>query len=520
MKPIKKRKRNILTLFALAFVALSFSACTTKTTQTSVETATSYNGPKAKYVFFFIGDGMAMPQINMAEAALNQMNKAGTIGIGNLNMRQLEVAGVANTHAENRYITGSAAAATALATGNKTTINTISMNGDHTKELKTIAERAKANGKKVGIITSVSIDHATPACFYAHTPNRGNYEEIANQLIKSDFDYFAGGTVKHGSFKKQAYDGTGVKVGGNHMTYDEYKAKLKKVGFTFTNTRADFEKLTPASGRCVSTIKLFDTYTKSSCSLPYSIDLPAVKDSDNTITLAEFTQKGIELLENEKGFFMMVEGGKIDWAGHANDVATNVREVLAFDQAIGKALAFYKKHPKETLIIVTGDHECGGLTLGFSGTHYNTSFGFVLNQKMSYETFTNRVKELKEAKKFTLKRALAEAKENFGLGNEKLGLALSDYEVDRLKDAYKATMNEKNKKLSHEKDLIYGSYDPFTVTCTHLLANKAGVNWGSFSHTALPVSVFAVGAGEDLFKGYFDNTDIPKRIAIAGGYKD
>lgn len=155
---------------------------------------------RTKYIFLFIGDGMGLPQRNAAEIYLVSTEKIATApGLATetkLVMNTFPAQGMSTTYAADRLITGSAAAATALATGYKTNIGVINLDPTKTKKFKTIAEMAKESGMKIGIISSVSIDHATPAGFYAHQPSRGNYYEIAVEMAKSDFDYFAGGETK------------------------------------------------------------------------------------------------------------------------------------------------------------------------------------------------------------------------------------------------------------------------------------------------------------------------------------
>jgi len=452
-----------------------------------------------KYVFVFIGDGMSSPQINITEAALNDpVFKLKSVGIGELNLRKLPVTGMQTTYAEDRYITGSAASGTALATGQKTTIGTISMNGDHSEDIKTIAEMSRDKGMKVGVISSVSIDHATPACFYAHNESRNNYQEIGQDLINSEFDYFAGGNVRFNKY--------------TDYTLDDFKSDAEAKGYSYVSSRSDFNALDNNSGKVIATLKSLQTFTGDGSAMPYAIDLDEQSGEDDKITLAEFTQKGIDILDNENGFFMMVEGGKIDWACHANDVVSAAMDLMAFDDAIGAAIDFYNKHPDETLIIVTGDHECGGLTLGFAATGYETSFNLLNYQSRSFWSFTNDVRGWAEAGDKIFEEALVEVKAVFGLGDAEKGLALSDYETGLLEDAFNRSMSGESAHSGEELAVIYGYYDPFTVTVTHILNNKAGIDWTTYSHTGTPVPVFAMGAGQDQFGGYYDNTDIGKKI--------
>lgn len=492
----------------LGAALLLCAACGGTNSEKAQSNGAAANGKAPKYIFYFVGDGMSQPQITMAEKAISepgfreQFNKQ-TCGIYNhdgsaLNLRKFPSVGLATTNAENRFITCSAAAATALATGNKTTINTISMNGDRTANLESIAEKAKKAGMKVGVVTSVSIDHATPACFYAHVEDRNMYESIGHWLLKSNFDYFGGGFTRWDKYKD--------------MTKDQFIDSLKIKGYTVTTTRKDFDALNAQSGKVLATINKVTNEKTDGSALPYNIDLDIQQSDDDRIVLRDFVKKGIELLYNEdKGFFLFTEGGKIDWADHANDAVSNIYETLALDAAIGVAMDFYKQHPDETLIVFTGDHECGGLTLGFAGTNYESAFQLMQNQVVSFETFGQEMREyIKTNPKFDA--LLAKLQENFGIGGDG-ALKLSEYETKRLKDAYLFAKGDKSVKLTdEEKHLFYGGYEPITVTTTHIIDNKAGVEWASYSHTALPVPVYSIGNGSAQLEGYFDNTDIPNTM--------
>jgi alkaline phosphatase len=458
-----------------------------------------------KYIFYFIGDGMSTPQINVTEAAVYDkeftLKSTSDVGLGELNIQKFPVIGMQTTHAEDRYITGSAASATALACGYKTSIGTIGMNSEHSESFKTMAEMAKDKGMKVGIISSVSIDHATPACFYAHTENRNNYYTIGQQLTKSGFDYFGGGGVRWNKYSGE----------GQPKNINVFIDSAIANGYSYVDTRSEFEALNPESGKVIATLEQFRTNTSDACALPYVLDLDEQTSEDNTITLSEFTSKGIELLYDSVGFFMMVEGGKIDWACHANDVVTAAHNTVEFDKAIGVALEFYNAHPDETLIIITGDHECGGLTLGYSATNYETAFQKLNHQRVSFTSFTGTVDSMRK-NNVNFNVAMEIAQDAFGIGDTTLDLGLSTYETNLLKDAYIRSMLGISHHDDEEIKVIYGYYDPFTVTLTHILNNKAGIDWTSYSHTGVPVPVFAKGQGQHEFNGYYDNTDIAKRI--------
>jgi alkaline phosphatase len=472
---MKLSKRSLQVVFAVA-LCLAF-----------VVPITQADAPK--YVFLFIGDGLGMPQ--RAATEMYQSGDPNTPSL--LLMDKFPVHGVTTTYANDRFITGSAASATAMATGVKTNINYIGMDPE-LNSVETIAEKAKKQGMKVAIISSVSIDHATPAAFYAHQPHRGMYHEIDVSLANSDFDFFGGGGIKDPEGKKSKAPQ------GN--AYDIAKSN----GFTIVSDKADFMNLKPGVGKVFA----YNTWLPDGKALPYAID---TREED--ITIAEFTQKAIELLDNENGFFMMIEGGKIDWAAHANDAVSMIKDTVAFDESVKAAYGFYEAHPEDTLIVVSGDHECGGLSLGFAGTKYATAFDILGDQKISFQEFSaNVLKQYREdnAGKAEFASVLPLIEEYFGLKAEGEGpLVLADYEMDMLEEAFIKSMA--GVKLQAKADfLLYGGYDPLTMQITHILNQKAGLAWTSYSHTGVPVSTSAVGNGAEAFGGFYDNTDIGKKL--------
>ena len=190
-------------------------------------------------------------------------------------------------------------------------------------------------------------------------------------------------------------------------------------------------------------------------------------------------------------------------------------------------MEFYQKHPNETLILVTGDHECGGLTLGYAGTKYKSYFDILGKQTVSFQKFTDEVlKKYKEEK--GAKANFAQIKplitKYFGLkfeGNAKKDqLVLLPYQVQMLERAYRESMAGKvTKSKNPETALLYGSYEPLAVTITHLLNNKAGLGWTSYKHTGVPVATSAMGVGAETFNGYYDNTDVAKKVMAVMGVK-
>ena len=454
-----------------------------------------YSGTPAKYVFLFIGDGMGIPQRTAAEKYVAKR----------LQMDEFPAQGVTTTFAADRFITGSAASATALASGQKTNIGMIGM-APNKQPVKSIAELSREKGMKVGIVSSVSIDHATPAAFYAHVPKRSQYYDIDVAIAASGFDFFGGGGLK---------DPTNAKENAAEFKGDALEL-IKKAGYKVVTSKKDFLKLKPTDGKILA----WNSWLQDSKALPYRMDM-----TKKDISLPEFTAKAIEMLNNPNGFFLMVEGGKIDWACHANDAMASVTNTLSFDNAIREAVKFAETHPQETLIVVTGDHECGGLTLGFAGTKYASNFEILSNQKVSFQKFADEIlgrfkEKCGEKCSFEDMKPLITA--NFGLkfaGNPAEDpMVLEPYQVDTIRQAfYRTVRGEEEASKNKETYLLYGGYDPLTVSLTHVLNNKAGLAWTSYKHTGVPVTTSAMGLGAETFNGYYDNTDVALKImAIMG----
>ena len=249
---------------------------------------------------------------------------------------------------------------------------------------------------------------------------------------------------------------------------------------------------------------------KDNGSIPYAIDR---KKGD--MTLSEITRAGINFLSKDlsKGFFLMVEGGKIDWAGHANDAATNFREVIDFDEAIKVAYEFYSQHPDETLIVVTADHETGGISIG-NGS-YNLNLQALKSQKLSEGEFTKVINGLRAKYKNQVPwEAIQQAlKENFGFWDS---IKLNEKQEARLKAVYDKSFG--NQPVNLEKTL-YSQDEPISSEAKRIINSIANVGWVSGGHSAGYVPVYAIGANAELFQGRIDNTEIPVKIAEAAGYK-
>jgi alkaline phosphatase len=204
-------------------------------------------------------------------------------------------------------------------------------------------------------------------------------------------------------------------------------------------------------------------------------------------------------------------------------VVTLMNDVYALADAVDEAVAFAQKHPEETLIVVTGDHETGGLSIGYALTAYTVHMEYLQQQKLSYVAMDGLLKDL-IAKQATFDEIMDVIKENYGLTREEgLPLSLGAQEVAQLSAAYTFGMlpSDLRKGVTGlEEQLHYGSYNPMSVTACHILANKAGINFSSFSHTGLSLPVYAMGAGSELFNGTYANTDIFVRFMKAMGLSE
>jgi len=471
-----------------------------------------------KYVFLFIGDGMSYPQIQ--STAFFMGKDAGDIvsvvqktddpslspKASNLSFMDFPAAGSAQTYDATSFAPDSASTATSILTGYKT--HSGSINVDISKKVKyqTIAEQLKAQKNwKIGVISTVNLNHATPAAMYAHQPSRSSNYLIGEELVASGFDFFAGGALMEPTDKNK--DKTSI--------YD----LAKQAGYTVAMTQTEAKALTPQKD--LKSIIIGETLADSD-SLPYEMD----RGQDDW-SLRDYVKKGIEMINNDTGFFMMIEGGKIDWACHANDAAATIKDTKALSDAVEEALAFYNKHPDETLILVTADHETGGLSIGFAGTNYDTYLDNLENQKISYAQFDKKYVSAYKTNKTPLDAIMADVETLFGLVTEASAasqenngspvknktLILTSYEMERIKAAYNKTMSTTSKNRDQSEYIMYGSYEPLTVTITNILNNKSGIAFTSYAHTGLPVPVFAKGTGSSEFAGYYDNTEIYKKLA-------
>lgn len=417
--------------------------------------ATGYaKGPK--YIFYFIGDGMGPSHVLGTELYLGELQ--GTIGRPHkLCFTQFPESAFVTTYSATNGVTDSAASGTALSTGCKTYNAAIGV-GKDSLNVYSVAADLSEKGMAIGVATTVPINHATPAAFYAHNISRHNYDSIAPWMLRAGYDFYAGGDIK-----------------GSNETRSMVYGNAEKMGYTISRGYNDF------CNKAGSAQKMMLFQENVATELPY-----AINRTKNDLTLAQITAAGIEFLEkkSKKGFFMMIEGGKIDYAAHNDDGATVFQEVQDFNAAVAVAYEFYKEHEDETLIIVTADHETGGLVLGYRGD-YTLNLKALASQKVSAE----RMIEILQAEKETTWERLEQlVKENIGVGI-------------------------RNKKATEEKVTVdYDLAKKITIEAIYDLNRSAALSWASGNHSGTFVPLFAIGKGADRFNGVIDNTDIPRII--------
>lgn len=476
----------------ISLAGLSFASCSRQ------------DQPKQpKYVFYLINDGTGVNVVLGQEIFKAELE--GRLGRVETCMSQFPVIGMATTYSTSSDVTDSAASGTALATGHKTYNGALGVNPD-TVPVYSIAEWAHAQGYPVGVATSVNVNHATPGAFFGHAKDRNMYYEIAQQLPTTGFEFFGGSDinlqrgkdtpeVREELYKVFADSGYVISRG----SYDDYA-----------------QKADAGAGKMILFQDMDVVLHGGAYSFPYNIDAKQGMLSVYDVMRAEtdFLYRCSEQ-KGGKGFFLMNEiGGKIDMACHANDAATSFSELALADSCVKVAYDFYLQHPDETLIVVTSDHETGGLTLGNNFGGYATNFKLLANQTCSVDEITRHFQALRSAtrNKVTWEQVQDQLRQDLGFW---AGVELTEEEIASLKNLYTRSFVG---QMANEENLYFAN-EPMAAAAVRMLNTKAFVGWTSGHHTAGLVGVYAVGVGAEKFSGLNDNADIPLKIAEAAGYK-
>ena len=438
-----------------------------------------------KYIFYFIGDGMGLGHIMITEA----YNRTVLNNDEHLTMLQFPVTSMATTYSANRHITDSSAAGTALSTGNKTNNYMLGVTPDSVPVFS-IAKALKDNGYGVGIATTVTLNDATPAAFYGHAPNRKLYYEIGKGIIGSNYEFFAGYNL--------------ISKNNNKGEKTDLYEKIEKDGYKIVKGKEDYEKIKNHN----KIILLNKPNRAGHCG--YTVDSMG-NDNFNVPYLTQTCMNHLQKNSPEK-FFMMIEGGNIDWIAHANDPGV-VKSILDFDEGINIAYDFYKKHPDETLIVVTADHNTGGMTFGVRGNKRVTLKNLDY-QKVSISMFQEYCKDLqKSGKEITWDDMKTYLKQNLGL----YGAIEVDKKDDKLiQESFNKTFTKKDVE---DVKTLYTTYNNFIADVFNVFNKYTGIGWTTTGHTGDFTPVYAIGVGAEEFNGLNNNIDLPKKIAKIAGAK-
>lgn len=437
-------------------------------------------GAAPKYVFYFIGDGMGLGHISCAEA----YNRTVLGNDKNLFMLQFPVVSMATSHSASSPITDSAAGGTALATGHKTNNGMIGVTPD-TTAVESIAAKLFKKGWGVGIVTSAAPDDATPGSFYAHQPKRSMYYEIGKDMASCGYEFVGGANLR----------GTKDKAG-----------KPTDLLKYFAENNVSIVRGTDAL-KDVSTrrVLLLNTDTIEPNSIGYTID-----SIPGAMTLTDMTRACLNhlLKTSPEHFFMMVESSNIDHAAHSNDGGAVIKEIISFQDAIKVAYDFYMKHPKETLIVISADHNTGGMSLSNTHLHYTARLKTIDSQRISKDEFSTWCNALLKQRKYT---TWEEMKKEL---SDKLGLWSSvrptKKQTEYIKDMFDKTFRQRNASKTHKT--LYNTSNEFVEAVFNTFNDLAGVGFTSESHAGDFVPVISIGVDSRRFHGMHDNTDLPKMI--------
>ncbi|MBR1777344.1 MAG: alkaline phosphatase [Alphaproteobacteria bacterium] len=451
----------------------------------------------AKYVFLFIGDGASYAQRRLTELAEGK----------HLFVNTLPVQGVATAASAKSNLADTASSAGALATGQLGAEGMISMLSENEPALPLITSVVAEKGYAVGIIADSFLDGAVPASFYAHSAKKQNYYDIAVQTKDSGISLMIGQAFKRQkSFQKEDL-GVVLKNGGYKQLFSLQK-----------------DEVLP-SGKVIASLK----------NIPFAIDAKPEAPS-----LAMFVQKAIDKFQGEKGFVLITIGSKMNQAAGMHDTAALIKEINAFDQAVQAAWDFYHTHDQETLIIVTGTVETGGLTLGVDNSG-DLKADILKNQNISADAFKPVISRFRQRRQAgaVLEDFMPQIEKNFGLrilskeqkkelnakakaGDEEakkaLEMNLSAAELSGLREAFRYSMMEPAKRPKTEAYVNkYDKYDPLQIAPAQILARRAGLGYSTFGQTGVPVPVSAIGNGAFFFMGNYPQTALFGKLLKAMG---
>jgi alkaline phosphatase len=424
---------------------------------------------QAKNIILMIGDGMGPAHVHAAWLYSNRV-------LGkDLHMVEVMKSGrtgyMVNDTAD-AIVTESAAAATQMACGVRVPARALGMGSDGKTPCQTVLELAKARGMATGLVTTSGITDATPGAFAAHVPHRSDEASVAAQELQLGVDVLLGGRKQF--FVPEA-------AGGKRKDGRDLIEEARRAGYAVVGTASELQQ---ASGE-----KILGLFNMGN--MAFEIDRAKTAEP----SLAEMTTKTLNILaKNPKGFFAMIEGGRIDHAAHRNDAAGTIRDVLAFDDAVGVALDFQRKNT-DTLLIVTADHETGGMAL------------------------IGHSKDSKEYVGIDLS-AIQKAQKSFELILDELGMNPTPEKIREVVKKHTAIeITEEEAKLVANDTIRKLDPQNYSYATLHSLAfvlrPYLRVGWGSQTHTASPLFAFGSGPGSEELVGFRHNTELFRIMKMA-----
>jgi alkaline phosphatase len=450
-----------------------------------VAAAQTRSGSSApKYVFLFLADGAGISHMEITRQYNRVVHNSG-LTISDKVMKEGTV-GLMTTHAADALSTDSAAAATALAGGCKAKLGAIGMCADGAVP-RTAMEIARSKNMRTGLVTNAAVYDASPAAFVSHVPNRRNYKAIIDRYLETAPDILLGGGRDQFLPKGQP--------GSQRSDEQDMIAAFTRKGYSYLANKQQLEQ-----SRRGKTLGLFSLSDMS---------LELDRDVHNEPSIYDMTQAAIRLLQDEdqRGFFLFIESENVDTAAHFSDVASVIRDYREFDRAVGLAYDFYRKHPGETLIIVTSDHETGGL--GFTAAL----------QHLEAPGRNNRAAGAADEELRAIHSIPISLRKASGI----LGPKPTAAAVDQLMRDYFSgfTMAPDIKDaIVNRRPLTRALFVDLTANALGMMvANNTQAYWQTAGHTNHPVFVAAIGVGAERFRGYQDNVDFGKslRTILEGG---
>jgi len=459
----------------------------------------------ARNVILFVGDGFGAPQMSLGIQTASLVEK-----------RQLTIellmrdgnTGYSQTLPFESIVIDSAAAATQMATGQAVRNDTLGLNpGGY--PIETILEWAHEHGLGTGLVTNMRVTHATPAGFAVHQGSRYNSEQLLmdDLLQERDIDVLLGGgaraLVPAGSRVSEALPGIPEDLDGESIRDDAFNWLEELAGESYV-IASDAQSLQAAASHATKLLGMF-----SASHLPYVINRRHMNVS-SVPTLAEMTSAALDVLSRrDEGFFMLVEGGRIDYGGHANDAGTMLHEVLDFDKAVGKALEVQRSHA-DTLVIVTGDHSTGGFS--FTDANLGPAADLLLDSGIVYQPGSQYPSRDHLEILFRQKASYSYILKQAGMDPEKLvELVLEHTGLDMTLDEAREALVRDEQGLAGTKDFRHYHGDPDDSASAVLglaLARHTYVVWSTGGHTSDPVPTYGRGPGAEKLRGIYPNTHI------------